>query len=374
MPDRELTESERDWLRVRRHLVGRRYELGVQAAAQYPGHITVAGTPLLSRPAWVPQNPIPLSDIELRFAPETPFAGIRGDDPSAAGVLPVRPDGTRYRTYSAAMAELAAPAVFQDRGTYRLLEADLTADTPFMAFGRGSYFDGIDVGESVAHEYAAADLHGRAVGGWRAAIGDPCDPHRRATNIAISTLTVRHDRATGEATFLVHWRDPAKVGHAGGLYQVIPVGVFQASGDQPWNETNDFSLWRGMIREFAEELLGGSEDYGTESAPIDYHRLPLARRLDDILERGKAEAVLLGLGADPLTLAVDALTAVVLDASEFDNVFGDLVTGNSEGSVDAAHPLTDDEVRRFVRRERMQAAGAAALALFWQTFGTPIGR
>lgn len=25
--------------------------------------------------------------------------------------------------------------------------------------------------------------------------------------------------------FHLHWRDPAKVGHAGGLYQVLPVGV-----------------------------------------------------------------------------------------------------------------------------------------------------
>ena len=33
-----------------------------------------------------------------------------------------------------------------------------------------------------------------------------------------------------------HYRQPGRVSHAGGLYQVIPVGVFQPSGEAPWNE------------------------------------------------------------------------------------------------------------------------------------------
>ncbi len=52
---------------------------------------------------------------------------------------------------------------------------------------------------------------------------------------------------------------PAKVGHASGLYQVIPVGIFQASSDRSWNEQNGFLLWRCLLREFAEELLGQDE-------------------------------------------------------------------------------------------------------------------
>jgi hypothetical protein len=44
--------------------------------------------------------------------------------------------------------------------------------------------------------------------------------------VAISTLTLRRS-AGGDASFPLHWRDPAKVTHAGGLYQVIPVGIFQ---------------------------------------------------------------------------------------------------------------------------------------------------
>src|SRR4029077_3059346 len=103
-----------------------------------------------------------------------------------------------------------------------------------------------------AARLGAGGEHGLA--GLRAQIADPCDLRRRPVNLAISTLTLRLAQATGRASFLLHWRDPAKVGHAGGLYQVIPVGVFQPSGDAAWHEREDFSLWRCMLREFDEEL------------------------------------------------------------------------------------------------------------------------
>ena len=107
---------------------------------------------------------------------------------------------------------------------------------------------------------------------------------------------------------------PGKVGHAAGLYQVLPVGVFQPSGEAPWNEANDFSLWRGLLREYAEELLGADEDHGSELAPIDYEAWPLARAMTDGLADGRVRAWCLGIGADPLTFALDLLAVVVIDA------------------------------------------------------------
>ncbi len=88
-----------------------------------------------------------------------------------AGVeLPERPDGTRYRSYSDALRDLAAPAVFENRPTYRLTEADLTK--PRLAFTRGRYFDGVDTGEAAAHEYAATRLAG-LMGTARTSTGRP---------------------------------------------------------------------------------------------------------------------------------------------------------------------------------------------------------
>ena len=241
-----LTTSERDWLTVRTYLTEHRYDLAVDAAEDYPPDRRLAGTPLLAAPGWLPPAPIPLQDIGLELRGAAP-AEVQATSP----LLPRRADGTPYRRYSEAMGELAAPAVFENRVTYRLTEADLRSRPSRLVFAAGRYFDGIDTGEAAAHEYAAARL-GRPAGGLRARFADPCDLRRRPANLAISTLTLRLDRRQGRARFLLHWRDPAKVGHAGGLYQVVPAGVFQPSGEAAWNWRNDFSLWRCMIREFAE--------------------------------------------------------------------------------------------------------------------------
>jgi len=70
--DETLTRSQRDWLRVREHLQRHRYELGQAAADLYPGVARVAGTPLLSRPEWLPAEPLPLDAIDLSFDPNAP--------------------------------------------------------------------------------------------------------------------------------------------------------------------------------------------------------------------------------------------------------------------------------------------------------------
>ncbi len=58
----------------------------------------------------------------------------------------------------------------------------------------------------------------------RALIGDPFDLRHRFVMPAIETLTLRRDRQTGNATVLLHWRDPAKVATAAGIYGLIPAG------------------------------------------------------------------------------------------------------------------------------------------------------
>jgi hypothetical protein len=388
---RVLTGSERRWLAVRSYLVDHRYELGLAAAAEYPDLSKAAGGPLLVRPEWVPTEPLPLETLELEFRPEVSIGHCSGIADET--VVPVRQDGSRYHGYSAAMAELAAPAVFENRATYRLHEAELTGTRRRLVFGRGRYFDGLDTGEAAAHEYAGTRL-GVTEARLRSAIPDPCDFAGRPTNMAISTLTLCV-AGPGDASFLLHWRDPAKVGHAGGLYQVLPVGVFQPSDDGTANEVNDFSLWRCMIREYAEELLGEPEDYGS---PIDYDAWPLARAMNAALHGGGARAFVLGLGVDPLTFATDLLTVVALPWPLFMELFGELVIQNAEGrlvrhaagggrfagsdgggrfagsagggrfagSAGVGVPFNATSVRRFVSTEPMQAAGAALLGLAWR--------
>ena len=360
-----LTTSQADWLRVRSYLQEHRHALTVDAAGDYPDERRMAGTPLLAAPEWQPAGPVPLHDIELDFShprgtpPRTPAPLLSAP---AGAELPERPDGTRYRSYSEALRDLAAPAVFENRPTYRLTEADLTK--PRLAFTRGRYFDGVDTGEAAAHEYAATRLGGQDQTDARARIADPCDLTRRPANLAITTLTLRFDAATGRASFLLHWRDPAKVGHAGGMYQVIPVGVFQPSGEASWHEREDFSLWRCMLREFDEELRGTPEEYG--AGPVDYDSWPFARHMTAALDRGQLRVWCLGLGVDPLTYATDLLTVAVIDSRVFDELFSLDPRGNDEGSVLAAREFAAHVIDRVVTTEPLQAAGAAVLRLAWR--------
>jgi|SRR5215475_1719160 len=362
----QLTASQRDWLRARQLMREHHYDLAVTAARLYPAAIHVTGTPLVSTVDWIPTKPIPLDAVTLQYVPDAPPAAVTGREPAALDALPVRPDGTRYARYSDAVAELTPPSVFEDRPTYRMLDADLTGSGPRLVFGPGSYFAGMDVGDTCAHEYTAAALGTAVTQPVRAAIGDPCDPARRPVNLAISALTLRHDRSTGTATFPLHARSAAAVGHAGGMHQVLPVGVFQPAGTRPWNIANDFDLWRSMIREYAEELLGASEDYGTDTAPIDYNAWPFAAAMTAALRDGHIRAHCLGLGVDPLTLATDLLTVVTIDAATYDDLFGRAVEANAEGTVTATVPFTVGTIERYAAHEPTQAACAALLRLAWQ--------
>jgi hypothetical protein len=362
----ELTVAQREWLRVNAYLRANRHELAVSAAGEYPAQARVAGTPLLAAPSWRPTVPVPLTDIRLEFR-----AGARTDGPDVARLapylLPDRPDGTTYGRFTDVIGDLAAPAVFENRPVYRPVEAELTGDDPHLTFTRGRFFEGADVGGAVAHEYAAGRL--AALRGesrelrLRAALADPCDLTIRPATMAVSALTLRYDRATGTASFPLHFRDPARVSHAGGMIQVIPVGIFQPSGEAPWNETNDFDLWRGMLREYAEELLGADEDHGSETAPVDYDRWPLARRMTTARDDGRIRACCLGLGTDPLTFATDLLAVVVIDAPLYDDLFGNAIADNAEGSVLPPRPLDRQTVADLTARHPVQAAGEALLKL-----------
>jgi hypothetical protein len=370
MSDR--TPSEAAWLRVSAALHRDRFDLAVRAADDYPPELRLAGTPLVAPPAWRLPAPVPLARLRLEFQPDSPAPEAPDLATLAPDALPERADGARYKRYSEVIAGLAAPSVFENRPIYRLLAADLAgADGPRLVFGRGRYFDSVDAGGAAGHEYAAARLPGADNGcPYRAALGGPLSLTSRAAALAVSALTLRHDRQAGTAAFPLHYRQPGQVAHAAGLYQVLPVGVFQPSGEATWNEANDFSLWRGLLREYAEELLGADEDHGSEQAPVDYAAWPLARAMTDGLADGRVRAWCLGLGADPLTFAVDLLAVVVIDAPLYDDLFGGLVEANAEGRVIKPRPFDEPSVTGLLREAPLQAAAAALLTLALAHRGT----
>jgi len=380
--DDQVTQSQQGWLRVRDFLNSRRCELAGAAKDLYPQHWQVAGTPLLARPEWLPGAPMPLEQVALSWSPGRLPCQITGTEPAFAVALPLGDDGVPFASYAAALGALRRPALFEDRARYRLLEAQSTPAEAKLGFGQGRYFEAINTVEAVAHEYAAATLASAGTGRppemtdlpARTLIGEPTDLSRRPTMAALCTLVLRADRRSGDAAMILHWRDPARVASGGGMYQVAPVGVFQPSHDAEWNQANDFSLWRCFVRELAEELLGGGEDYHSDTAPIDYERWPLQAGLAAARRAGRLRVYWLGLGTDPLTLATDMLTVAVFDADEFDATFAGLVRANAEGHIvgpDGAGAAVGvafkaPNIERFTAAEPMQPAGAALLRIAWE--------
>lgn len=374
-------QTQQHWRHVRRHLNGHRHDLAGLAARLYPASWRVADSSLLARPDWIPASPMALEDLKLTWCERPIQRGIAGDESVASANLPLRADRHRFASYAQALAELDPPRLLEDRATYRLLDTSLRADGADLSFTRGSYFDVIDISEAVAHELAANVLAGGDSGDvpelrqlpLRASIGDPTDLARRPVIPAISVLTLRR-AGPGTAECLLHWRDPSKVASGGGLYQVTPVGIFQPSSDAPFNEANDFDLWRSIVRELSEELLGASEDHGSDHRPIDYDRWHLYTTLAAARRNATLRVFWLGLGVDPLTLVADLLAVAVFDAELFDAVFpqlaatndeGQLVRVNDEAGATTGVPFTEQTVDRFAGHEPMQPAGAALLRLAW---------
>ncbi len=134
-----------EWVGVRRSLVSRRPALTAVADARYPAAARAAGTPLLTRPSWIPPRPVPLDSVRLAWEPSPAPPAVSG---TGAAVLPAG-----FATYAEAIEGLARPALFEDRPCYRLLSADLSRG--LLSFGPGTYFAALNVGETAAHELAA---------------------------------------------------------------------------------------------------------------------------------------------------------------------------------------------------------------------------
>ena len=379
---RDVAESRARWRAERRWLNQHRNELARLAAQLYPDDWRVPGTPLLAHPSWTVAEPIALRSIGLELDESPHAVTVDGSEPAAAPVRPLRASNAPFDRYTAAIKHLDPPRLFESRPSYRILSADLGDRR--LRFGMAAYFDKLDVSEALGHETAIACMRHRSgmptadqLGGrlpFRELIGDPFIADRRAIIPAITTLTIRLRRHPSPPAFLLHWRDPARVATAGGTYDVIPAGEFQPSSVALWDRHSDFDLWRNIVREYAEELLGAPEHDGTRSAPIDYDAWPLYRELDRAFADGTLSAHVLGLGLDALTLAATILTVVVIDDDVFEQTFGDVVHYNDEGEIVAIGgnrsaegvPFNRDAVERLLTSEPMASPGAACLALAWR--------
>ncbi|WP_239308666.1 MULTISPECIES: helix-turn-helix domain-containing protein [unclassified Frankia] len=376
-----VAASQRTWRLTRDHLNHHRIRLARAAAQLYPEAYRL-GNGLLTGPGWMWDAPIDIADVGLEWSDATHPPTISGTGTDTEHVRPLTGDGSAFGTYARAMRDLDRPTLFENRLSFRLLEAVRAGSNghPKLSFGHTTYFDALDVCESVAHEAAAAMIDGGL--SWpalpfRRRIGDPFDLERRVALPSINTLTIRYDKT--RASFVLHRRSAGSVATAGGVYHILPAGVFQPSGISASHHRTDFNLWRNIMRELSEELLGNAEHDGSSSSLIDYDGSEPFRSLEQARRSGRVRVWCFGVGLDALTLFGEILTVVVIDADVFDTLFSGMVAMNAEGSVVTTGPnqracdgipFTAATVRRLIEQEPLAPSAAACLDLAWRHRGT----
>ncbi|MGH3752269.1 MAG: helix-turn-helix domain-containing protein [Pseudonocardiaceae bacterium] len=375
-----VTASQQAWRAVRSHLIRHRTHLAKQAVRLYDPAWRLPHTPALAPPSWLPSRPVPIEAVTLEWVAAPPRPAITGQDAELRPVLPLRAPGHAFRQYTSAMRYLSPPALFENRPSYRLLGVSWEpSGHGELRFGLATYFDKLDVSEALSHEFAAAMIGG-AQPTWRelpfrARLSQPFDLPSRMGSTSIATLTIRRDTTGGSHTFFLPARDPQKVAVGGGQYGVIPAGEFQPSCIAPACPQDDLDLWRNIVREYSEELLGKPEHDGSSGQPLDYEYWPFYRAMQRAREAGHLRAHVLGVVLHALGLNPAIMTAVVIDDAVFDDLFRELVTVNAEGQVvtslsddQPVHglPFTEATVRQFLDREPLGGTSAACLALAWR--------
>ncbi|MGH3693435.1 MAG: helix-turn-helix domain-containing protein [Pseudonocardiaceae bacterium] len=381
-----VRDSQERWREVRRQLNAHRALLGDLAGELYPAQQRIPGTSALTTASWMPEAPVELADIELAWRAEAPTPTLLGKNPASAGARPLIASDERYDRYSRALRDLARPRLLDNRVSYRLLDVEWASSRGVLGFNYTSYFDVLDMCESVAHEFAQAWLAaGRkrpslAELPFRRGIADPFDLSVRPVLPGIATLTIRRDPIEGHRMYL-HHRDATSVAVGGGMYHVIPAGVFQPAALAPAHQNNDFSLWRNIQREFSEEFLGNSEHDGNSIDPISYDIDEPFASFERARQAGDFRVFACAMVCEPLTLWVNLLTVAVIEAPVFDALFAGMVALNEEGaavSAEAGRPTVGipftAAARERLRTEPLAPHGRACIELAWQHRHQLLGR
>lgn len=381
-----VRDGQERWRAVRAEMNRNRAALGNLASELYPHEQRVPGSSVLVADGWLPDEPVDLASVELTWLDESPPASITGKAPEAARARAMTASGEPYDRYSRALRDLARPKLLDNRVSYRLLSAEWANGRGAFGFHYTSYFDVLDIGEGVGHEFAGAWLDaGRRKPSlvdlpFRRLIEDPFDFAARPMLPSINTLTIRRDPIEGHRIFL-HRRNAGAVAAAGGMYHVIPAGVFQPAALAPAHQANDFSFWRNIQREFSEELLGNAEHDGNSVDPIDYLNEEPFASFERARQAGDFRVSALALVLEPLTLWVELLTVAVIEAPVFDALFGSMVAVNEEGaavSTDADRPTVGipftSTAREQLRDEPLSPISRACIELTWQHRHKLLGR
>jgi hypothetical protein len=404
--EQEFRRDDDTFRRARQRLKMDMSELQVLAQDSLREHLLVPNVPLLIKPGWIPDHPLELERVVLKWRKPA-----EGEEKSRRIFDPARYKTRRYwsrsqdlqDTYHEVIRRIEAPRreLFFDGSAFRLLEVVPPRMTPtpeidpprstrprpavdtgfVLHFGPGRYFDALDTTDVLGYETALLTLisrgHRRTLrkidpmkGSYRQWLGDPFDFTRRCAIPGICTLTIR--RGNPSSTFILHERNPERVALAQGVTHVTPAGEFQPKDMSIRASVADLDIWSNMVREYSEEFLGIERAQGQPLDTREDDRLRRANaQLQDAYTTGEIIVRFLGVGLDPLTWKPEILTVAIFSETAFDKIFADIVHQNEEGRLVFADDRTragisfTEENVEYRTAGRMLTAGQACLRLAW---------
>ena len=320
-----------DFTEAREYLKIHRGALAQKAIAAQGNFLSDPHIPLLTRPGWIPNRPLPLAEVTVCFreAREEDLDALSKARSQLLDYWPRGNDGHRLATYSRALVEYDTTTRMEDRPSYRLIGTHFDSNSSpsyELTFTGASYFDGVDTGESLAHETALRTWRkykAPVSGPYRSWLSDPFRLQARAAVPGINTLTIC---ISNREPFIYMHRRGFNAGVSMGVFHVAPAGEFQPQIDDPTIWLSDLDILHNIIREYAEEFLGIDEATGSGGVTIDYQRDPPYSGFFEAFLSGKMKVFYLGRGLDPLSWKPEILTACVFEQSTFDRLFKDMVT------------------------------------------------
>lgn len=336
--------------------------------AASPDQYRQAGMPMLIKPEWAGAAPFDLADLKVEWRDDQPDFGDLDRFRRAAARVLAKVKVAPVTRYSTAMVEIAGLSKLFDGMIYRLVDVDLTADIKRMVFTRSGYFAYLDTCEVLAFEAQLAHAVWWRRASYRRRLRDPFDFRNRVASLGIDTLTIRRDG--DRAGFFLHQRDPKRVVNNATLLGVIPAGEFTPSDVSSEAVSRDLDLWKNIMREYAEEMLGVDDAQGQGGKWIDYASESPYWELEMARATGELQVKVLGLGVDPLPWKPELLTVCVIDAEVFDRIFAPVPPRNDEGIIIAGDgkglPFDAATIDRYCHEDKVSPNTEACLRLAWQ--------
>ena len=381
----------REYLKINRGALAEA-AIDAQSEFQWDAHV-----PLLTRPGWIPSQPLSLDEVsvQLREPSQEEVAALVQGRSRLLDYWPQGCDGRRLSRYSQAIIEYDKSARMEDRPSYRLIGVhvgSISSPRYELTLTEASYFDGVDTGESLAHETAFRKFseHEAPAGGpYRSWLADPFRLGIRAAMPGINTLTIRLSK--GQPSIYMHKRG-FNAGVSMGVLHVAPAGEFQPQTADPTIWASDLSILKNIIREYAEEFLGVDEATGSGGITIDYQKDHPYSEFFRAIHSGKMKVFYLGMGLDPVSWKPEILTACVFEQGTFDRIFRDMVTdkidegtggillvgkdrsgGRISGRRFGGLPLYAESTKAFSDLKKTLPAGVACLELVrrWESVILP---